>query len=474
MIPVEVLPIDPALTTGAVWLRYARIGQPQIALQPARVAGGITVGSGGRSRVYVLALLGEVERNADGTLKLDVAPDRRAWCELATLGRPFVDCFQDVDDDGTLDTVRQGALGNPEPLSLNRVGEPTPSEPVAYRAAPIDVLPQYQVGYESCRSQTGATISADSELRYSTIVRRTDQRRLVDSFSYCNDIGKLVETREDGDSIFQFGRFKVLLHPQGEEILTTLLEGIAPGTLLGGLRMDRPLTDAMDVATRTAEQAPQRPSLFLVAAPTQVATEVSAGEHILVAEVAHGITGTLAVEAKAGGWGNKATIPAGTPLFGVAMSSGGMTAFFDPQIVWCAPQRDGEWMISLCFAGAVLVRNPLPYVAESLMVSSSDGGVMAPVVTRGPVDFGAPLLLTLRFDGVDRRGNALLSWSVAPAEAPEWVQNRPPRNGEGTAVLTVAEAQLEVTPTQDGTRATVRQHGEFRAGGNAIPKPLVR
>jgi hypothetical protein len=472
MIPVEVLPVDPALTTGAVWLRYARIGQPQIALQPARVAGGIAVGGSGRSRVYVLALLGEVERNADGTLKLDVASDRRAWCELATLGRPFVDCFQDLDEDGTLDTVRQGALGNPEPLSLNRVGEPTPSDPVAYHAAPINDLPQYQIGYESCRSQTGATISADSELRYSTIVRRTDQRRLVDSPSYCNDIGKLVEARDDGDSVVQFGRFKVLLHPQGEEIVTTLLEGIAAGTFLGGLRMDRPLTDATEVATRTAERAPQRPSLFLVAAPTHVATEVSAGEHIFVAEVAHGITGTLAVEAKAGGWGNKATIPAGTPLFGAAMSSGGVTGFFDPEIVWCAPQRD-DWT-SLCFAGAVLARNPLPYVVESLVLSSSDGGVLAPVVTRGPVDFGAPLLLTLRFDGVDRRGNALLTWSVAPAEALIWVRIPQTRNGEQAALLTIADAQLEVTPTQDGTRATVRQRGEFRSGADARPQPLVR
>src|ERR1041384_1997691 len=123
MIPVEVLEVDPALATGELWRGVVKWNEPDVALQPARLARAIVAdGAGGKTTTLALTLLGVPELEADGTVKLDVASDREAWCELTRFGLAQVDCFQDLDADGKLETVRRGLLGNEEPLTLNRVG----------------------------------------------------------------------------------------------------------------------------------------------------------------------------------------------------------------------------------------------------------------------------------------------------------------------------------------------------------------
>jgi hypothetical protein len=209
MIPVEVLEVDPALATGELWRGTVKWSEPRIALQPARVARAI-VGESGNSTILALTLLGAPERRADGTLNLDVPSDRQAWCELTRFGLAQVDCFQDMDSDGKLETVRRGLLGNEEPLTLNRVeAAARAADPMVYRAARVDELPQFQIGYVSCAGG-GTKENPESEFRYSTIIRRVGGGMGTGSTpAVCDQFAKLLETGAEDDLLYQFGRFKV-------------------------------------------------------------------------------------------------------------------------------------------------------------------------------------------------------------------------------------------------------------------------
>ena len=283
MIPVEVLEVDPALATGELWRRGVKWSEPPVALQPARVARAIAIDkAGGKSPLLALALLGTPERRADGTLNLDVASDRQAWCELSRFGLARVDCFQDLDSDGKLETTRFAWLGNEEPLTLNRVeAAARATDPVVYRAARVDELPQFQIGYVSCAG--GDTrANPESKFRYSTIIRRVGGGLGTGSTPVvCDQFATLLETRAEGDLLYQFGRFKVEVRQQEEKLTTKLIEGITPGTLLGHLRTGQPLLNAAEARAKMAEAGGSKPALYLVSPPVVSHTEVKAGGQFL-------------------------------------------------------------------------------------------------------------------------------------------------------------------------------------------------
>src|SRR5688572_30221677 len=217
MIPVEVLDVDPALVTGELWRRGVRWNDPSVALQPARVARAIAIDkAGGKSPILALTLLGTPERKADGTLNLDVASDRQAWCELSRFGITRVDCFQDLDSDGKLETIRFAWLGNEEPLTVNRVeAAARATDPMVYRPARADELPQFQIGYVSC-ARSGTRANPESKFRYSSIIRRVGGGLGTGSTpAVCDQFATLLETRAEGDFLYQFGRFKVEVRQQG-------------------------------------------------------------------------------------------------------------------------------------------------------------------------------------------------------------------------------------------------------------------
>src|SRR5690349_11828793 len=170
MIPVEVLEVDQALASGELWRGGIKWSEPEIALQPARVARAVVVETaGGKNTTLALALLGAPELKPDGRLNLDVAADRQAWCELTRFGLAQVDCFQDLDSDGKLEALRHGLLGNEEPLTLKRVEAASKApDPMVYRPARADELPQFQIGYVSC-AQGGTKSNPESGFRYSSI-----------------------------------------------------------------------------------------------------------------------------------------------------------------------------------------------------------------------------------------------------------------------------------------------------------------
>ena len=475
MIPVEMLEVDPALVTGELWRGGIKWTEPRVALQPARVARAIVIDkAGAKSPILALALLGAPERKADGTLNLDVASDRQAWCELSRFGLTRVNCFQDLDSDGKLETVRYGWLGNEEPLTLNRVEAAKATEPMVYRPARVDELPQFHIGYVSCGGDGTKAIS-ESKFRYSTIVRRVGGGLGTGSTpTVCDQLATLLETRAEGDLLYQFGRFKVEVRQQGQKFTTKLIEGIAPGTLLGHLRTGQPLQDAAEARAKMAEAGVNKPALYLVSPPVVSLTEVKAGEQFLSAEVAHGITGRLVNDAKTSGWSKSITLPAGTPLFGVVMAASGRPSSYDADIIWCAPDLSKkEKAVARCFArgpaGYQLVDSFLPHAVSSLSVGSTRS-VAPPVVERGAVDFGGPLLLSIRYASAEREW-ASLDWSVGPANTSAWEGFSLRLDQQRTGYLVVGKTLIKIRPSTDGKDATLEatEFGEFTTELDATP-----
>jgi len=475
MIPVEVLEMDPALATGELWRGGIKWTEPRVALQPARVARAIVIDKAGpKSPVLALALLGTPERRADGTLNLDAAPDRQAWCELSRFGLTRVDCFQDLDSDGKLETIRFGWLGNEEPLTLNRVEAATATDPMVYRPARVDELPQFHVGYVSCAGG-GTKANSESKFRYSTIIRRVGGGLGTGSTpTVCDQFATLLETRAEGDFLYQFGRFKVEVRQQDEKLTTKLIEGIAPGTLLGHLRTGQPLQDAAEPRANMTEAGVSKPALYLLSPPLVSHTEVKAGGQFLSAEVAHGLTGRLVNEAKTAGWSKSITLPAGTPVFGVVMTASGRPSSYDADIIWCAPGRNAkEKPVAQCFArgqiGYELVESREPHTVEYLSLGSMRS-VSVPVVERGAVDFGGPLLLSIRYASANSK-YVWLEWSVGPATTLAWRDFRLRLDQQRTGYLLLGKTLIKLRPSKDGKVATIEttERGDFTSELDATP-----
>lgn len=481
MIPVEVLDADPALATGELWRGGVKWSEPAVALQPARVARAIAIDkAGGKSPILALALLGVPERRADGSLNLDVASDRQAWCELSRFGLARVDCFQDLDSDGTLETTRFAWLGNEEPLTLNRVeATARATDPMVYRAARVDELPQFQIGYVSCAG-AGTKATPNSEFRYSSIIRRIGGGMGTGSTPVvCDQFATLLETRTEGDRLYQFGRFKVEVRQQDEKLTTKLIEGIAPGTLLGHLRTGQPLQDAAEARPKRADAGVRKPGLYLVSPPVVSHTEVKAGGEFLSAEVAHGLTGRLVNEAKTVGWSKSITLPAGTPLFGVVMTASGRPSSYDADIIWCAPGRNAkEKPVARCFArgqvGYQLVETFEPHVVEYLSLGSTRS-VHPPVVERGAVDFGGPLLLSIRYASANYK-YVNVDWSVGPANTVAWRNFSLRLDQQRTGYLLLGKTLIKIRPSKDGKDATLEttELGDFTSELDAAPVDGLR
>lgn len=473
-IVLETLPVDAELASGSLVVRGLQWSTTRIALQPARFARGVVVEKWtGGNRVLAWTLVGDAQRDANGRLMLDVPPERQAWCDIPTFEAVIAVCYQDLDGDGALETRLRGWFGAPkDPLSVNRLDSPEKIEPVSYRVAAPEELPQYRIGYESCASKPGEQLTAQSELRYSTLVLRANDRFLPDKASaQCSEIAKLIEQREDGSGIFQFGRFKVQVARQEDRFQTSLIEGIAPGTLIGNVRADRPLTDAVD-ATLPAESSGGKPFLYAVSEPKIAATPVPARGELLSMEVAHGITGTLAAEARSRGWSKTITLPVGTPMYGAAMTQMSGPGSFDAEVVWCAPQTDEKGKeLAWCFLrgqlGTMLESNRRPYVLE--YISSSGGrGIDAPVVTRGPVDFGAPLILRIWFERVSAK-RVDLRWNVGKEPSGDSDRLSLRRGEDGRARFVLGTVIVTIAPSADGKTAAAAGTGEFKAGMPGMP-----
>jgi hypothetical protein len=103
-----------------------------------------------------------------------------------------------------------------------------------------------------------------------------------------------------------------------------------------------------------------------------------------------------------------------------------------------------------------------PYAVTSLAV---DGSCLEPpIVERGPVTFGAPLILRLRYQKSDRK-YVWYDWSVAPGEERIWKWMRHRRGRDNAAFVLFGDALLKLAPSADGSSASVSiAVGKFEGG----------
>lgn len=471
--PIEVLAVDPALARGAIPIERTW-SSPRIAMQPARVARGVVLS--GRKEVLLLALLEPVQKTAAGTARLDGPPDRIAWCDLPNPVSFSTPCYQDLDADGKFETLRKGIWGTNETLALSRLTEPKPIDPVAYRAAETAELPLFQVGYRQCGTTLKQPQTLDGEMRFETVVRQAEGVHWPTS-GRCDNLAKLLESRPDGSRLFQMDRFKVEVRAeQPTEFATRLVEGMPPGTLLAHVRSNWPLIDATEKPVDSAAIAGDTPYLVAVGAPT-IATHANAGEQIFSLEVRHGLSGRLAVASEPRARNDPILLPAGTPLYGVAMGSS-LKPLLDSEVVWCTPvQLPGKPLEAYCFVqdlgSTVLARAFMdPFSVTGLSVSGKARN--PPVVDRGPVDFGAPLDLVIKVTGADRK-NVSISWSLAPRGQTYSHDWRMRRARDDAAFVLVGSFLLKITPTPDGKSFDVTTTGTLVPGdGLYLPQDATR
>jgi hypothetical protein len=470
--PLEVLAVDPAIATGNI---PGTLSSPRLAMQPARPARGVVRSD--RQGVLLLALLKPVEKTAAGTARLDGPPDRIAWCELPSFMSLGVFCYQDLDADGNFETSRNGIWGTDEVLALSRLQEPKSIDPVAYRAAETTELPLFHVGYRQCGSTRKQPQTLDGEMRFETVVRRAEGLQWPKS-GRCDNLAKLLETRPDGSRLFQMGRFKVEVSAeQPSGFATRLVEGMPPGTLLAHVRTSWPLIDATELPPDSDAISGAIPYLVAVGDP-RIASHAAAGEEVLSLEVRHGLTAKLAVNSEPGaGWGDKVLLEAGTPLYGVAMGSS-LKPLQDAEVVWCTPLKLGDkpteaYCLVPNLGGATLVRAYSdPFTVTGVSVSGKQRN--APVVERGPVDFGAPLDLLIKVKEADKK-SVSITWSLAP-RGQQYEQAAGLRRAkDDSGYVLIGEMLLKIKPSPDGKSFEISTIGQLAAGdGLYLPRDAAR
>ena len=96
------------------------------------------------------------------------------------------------------------------------------------------------------------------------------------------------------------------------------------------------------------------------------------------------------------------------------------------------------------------------------------------MVARGPADFGAPLVLSLKITEVDQK-SVSIAWSLAPRG--QWLPSewgfRRARNQN--ALILIGELLLKIGPVDDGQTFAVTAVGEVDAGTALdLPADAVR
>jgi hypothetical protein len=471
-IPIEVLPVDPALATGGVPLQPTW-SWPRIALQPARAAKAVVLEKNGD--VLMLALLEPVATASDGKARIDGPPDRIAWCAPARLISNFMSCYQDLDSDGKFETSRTGLLGTNEVLSMSRMQMPKSIDPLAYRAARPEELPAFQVGYEACGTTRSEPHTFDGPLRFTTVAKRAEGSQWIKS-GRCDNLAKLIETRPDGARLYEIGRFKVEVRQKDEkELATSLVEGIAPGTLLAHVRASWPLTDATERPKDADAIASSNSFLVAVGKPT-IATQAKPGDEIFSLEVRHSLSGRLSAASEPRAKRDKLTLPEGTPVYGIAMRSS-LTPWADGQVIWCTPVEQPKGVKPYCFApqlsnAALVTTYSTPFTVRGIAPSGPVRNL--PVVEAGPVDFGAPLILAVKVVSADKK-SIHLNWSLAPRGqwyAEEWsfLHAR-----DKTSLLLIGSLLISIKQSGDGQSFEITTRGEIDDGSPVdLPADAVR
>jgi hypothetical protein len=471
VMPIEMLPVDPALADGKIWVSGPHWDSPKVALQPARSPRAIVTTDDKGSRTLILAQLRPDPANEAAAAQWRVA---EAWCET-TRNRFVTPCYLDQDKDGTLETMSVGVSPVGEPLGVNALVRGQPIKPIRYRAASEAELPRFQIGYAACRGVGAIT--------FATLIRRVtgDQAKGQMQAANCGHIAVPLGDAPDGGTLYRFDRFVVRVRQTADGLDTHLVEGLRPGTILGHVRADQVLTDA-DASPGLLATAKSRdtivPLVHFTTLPKVTEGAVAEGGEIVSGDIAHNYSGHLSTPMeKAGFISQHRALPVGSPVYGIPVTGAG--SGLEPVILWCAPMRDelAKWT-ARCFPrgsfGFVSVAGLSPaFLIRSIMFQESGIGSVpasAPIVARGAVDFGGPLHMSLRFKRWTRRFVEISALAAPDGGSADATTLQLPRQADGSAVVVLGEGRLLLRPVDGDKGAAVTVEKAVPNGAEAIPE----
>jgi hypothetical protein len=461
-VPLVALPLDLSQASDPIWAtgdRPARNTIAKLALKPLEtVVVEQDAGQGaGKTLVLLRAIAGDPDRYIT-RLAIGSGAQRIYCADGAALGETGrIPCFEDRNGDGALES-RVFGLGESgaraEQLSILARSEPLPA-PLRYRPAAAGEAPEYAAIVANCGKDHDRPL-------YS--IRRGDDAGGVDITSAlaamlgsspggasppssmaelsaalgglsgnCRSAERVREGEPlhpgsvpKGGAVARLGELVIAIGPKEEGAAVRLLGLREPDRLYRlSYANVQPVSESPTARQKALalEQKFDRPVIMTAGSAEASEGRKAAGDTVLTAGFKHGYMGVLTEDTVIRTLFSKRSLPKGTLLYGVPMSSrvvrsyGGMPLPRinpgipepdDVALVWCVPVQDGEEWSATCLPreGAsgryTLLKGQRPAFEVTGMryaagTASNEGEVP---VTAQEGDFGKPLAFRFRIKSV--------------------------------------------------------------------------
>jgi hypothetical protein len=455
-IPLLMAPLDTAQPSAPIWFKGDAPQNRQLAKVSFRPLDAVAIdlgapGAGAGPLVLWRAIVGRAARFATLS-EIREAKDGRTYCARPDALKNMFLCFVDADENGSFEGIARGTGERAPGLArLTIVGPPEAlPKPLPYRAARPDEIEAIPASFVNCAkdhdrpryavqlprpkpSEAQIAAIADQLTGLDRPAAMAAARRLADrsqGFAPC----------QESEPVEATGALAAALRPDAfavrmDELLVEVgtKDAGAPSRLLGLRDADRlyrldgagvaPLSDTLTDAERelAIRQKFDKPVLMTAAGAQVNAGVRGAGDVIATLPVAHGYMGVLTADTTIRTILSSRSVPAGTVVYGVPMSSRltmtrngiPMGPWETPKptvdnfdLVWCLPVEDeGRWSatcLPIGGAGYTILKGQQPAfqvsgLSYSAETSTNDG---RPPVKAQPGSFGKPLVLRLRLKSV--------------------------------------------------------------------------
>jgi hypothetical protein len=379
---------------GEFWLKGMRLRAPIVAEQPIRVAAAIVRTDGPDAAPMPMIVIGKVSPGAG----LPADPARLGWCDVTRAARMYA-CFQDLDGDERLESVRQArALHAGEPLTIVLAGKAAPLPAVIpYRRATDAERPGYRLVYESCG---GGGVTGVPRF-----VQRVRGAGGGAADYACTGSAVRTSGVHGEGGTFRVDRLVVDAVPKENSAETRLVSGIPAGTLLDRIM---PAEAVVDLGTRpsfeeelvAAATQYSKPAFQLAAVELVKSGEIRLGNVFMSGRLGWGYTGRIARSLTIKTLASSRAIEAGEQVYGVPMTESGGRILPNSAgrraLTWCAPRRLARGWEAVCLpviAGTshtiLEAQRPAFFVTGMAFSEKTVQAIGLPEVTEGPIDFGS-------------------------------------------------------------------------------------
>jgi hypothetical protein len=523
--PLVALPLDLDQASDPIWVRGDRPEANLIATVNLRPVGGVVVeqdlGQGERPLILWRAVTGPVDSLLTPAALVEAGGERLYCADGVGPQVGSILCLVDGDGDGRFEATARG-LGEhvPRVADLSLVGPSVPlPEPVPYRTAQPDELPLLVAEYRNCardhdrpryymRLRPEFPIVKPNEAPPATPEGlRNDPdlaRRVLETVALIRTGGFGCEPAErvrSGESLYPGDLERGAVAARLAELVIAVgpRDSGAAVRLVGLRSLDRLYRArgmaVMPVSARPTDRQQQlslaqrfnRPVLMLAAAPDVREGARTVGDVLFEVPVRHGYTGVLTQDTVIRTLLARRSLPAGTALYGIPMSTrmvttvngvprgdfGGQGGGGETHLVWCTPVEDeGRWTAT-CLPTQpgryTILRGQRPAFevrrfSYDAGTSTNDGPV--PVVER-EADFGRPLRYRFRLDAVEADRIVVTRETLFGEEVVDRQPIQIARHRGETGGIMLAGGAVALAASADGG-VEVRQVRDFQVGGDVL------